>query len=284
MSEEVKKLGSLTDEYQHETSEKRLLTSTEDRLTLGAFTDTYTDIRRQSLHYLGGQRPAINTCDLSLRRDHEATPPPDGADAPSRPPAPRSPRWSPPAAHLGQFLVHSGRRGRVVRPGHVVRRGVGFWPGSIRPEGQADLLDLGPQHGQGRRHLEPGAPGHPGAGAGPGRRRRGAHQAADRRQGRQPAGPRASRVPGAADARVEQLPGRHLKVRRQPEERLPGRQLEPGDARQQRAVRAATGRRPDGAVLPRRPVQEVRPYRPDHLGAVRRRCRRSCIPRPRAST
>ena len=60
-------------------------------------------------------------------------------------------------------------------------------------------------------------------------------------------------------------------VRRQPEERLPRGQLEPGDAGQQRAVRRTAGRRADGAVLPRGPVQEVRPDRADDLGAVRRR-------------
>src|SRR6185437_342407 len=62
---DARKLGSLTGEYQHESSRKRLLTSIDARLTLGAF----TDIRRQALTYLDGQRPAIITCDLSPRRD-----------------------------------------------------------------------------------------------------------------------------------------------------------------------------------------------------------------------
>ena len=47
---------------------------------------------------------------------------------------------------------------------------------------------------------------------------------------------------------------------------------------------APAGRRADGAVLPRRPVQEVRPDRADDLGAVRRGRRRSCTPRRPACT
>jgi len=39
VSLEAEELGPLTGEYQHETSGKRLLTSPDIRLTLGAFTD-----------------------------------------------------------------------------------------------------------------------------------------------------------------------------------------------------------------------------------------------------
>ena len=44
------------------------------------------------------------------------------------------------------------------------------------------------------------------------------------------------------------------------------------------------GRRADGAVLPRRPVQEVRPDRADHLGAVRRRRDQAALRGARACT
>ena len=96
------------------------------------------------------------------------------------------------------------------------------------------------------------------------------HQAAHRRQGRQPAGPRPGRVPGAADARLQQLPGRHLASTTAAKSDFPAGIWNQVTLGTRRGLRDPAGRRADGAVLPRRPVHQVRPDRADHLGAVRR--------------
>ena len=91
-----------------------------------------------------------------------------------------------------------------------------------------------------------------------GRRRRRGHQAPHRRQGGQPAGPGPGRVPGAAHAGGQQRRGRHRGRRRPGQGRVRRRRLEPGDPRHRRGLRHPAGQRPDDALLPQRPVREVR--------------------------
>ena len=86
-------------------------------------------------------------------------------------------------------------------------------------------------------------------------------QVPHRGQGRQRAGPGPGRVPDAAVARQQRRGRRHHGEVDAGQGRVRDGHLGPGHPRHRRRLRRPAGQRPDDALLPHRPVQEVRPRR-----------------------